>query len=114
MLKRTLEYDFVDHVLAIKAFQVLSGSKLDYKQAMRGIAQLMLDDTWYIISKDAGDNGIPVLVFQKEGVNVLVAGAKAGELAAVVILATAGSKTDLAFAQKVLQKMVDKDCRLPA
>ena len=66
VLKRTLEYDCTEHVLAIEAWQVIKGSLLDYQNVMRDIARLLLADTWYLLSNDPSNNGIPVLVFQKE------------------------------------------------
>jgi hypothetical protein len=111
VLKRTLEYDCTEHVLAIEAWQVVSGAMLDYRKAMRDIALVLLGDTWYLLSKDPSDNGVPVLVFQKERVNVLLAGASSGGQGMVVVMITAGSKPDLAFAAKTIEKVVEKQCK---
>ncbi len=108
VLKRTLEYDCTDHVLAIEAWQVVAKAKLDYRKVMQDIALLLLGDTWYLLSKEPSDNGVPVLVFQKERVNVLLAGARSGDQGMVVIMVTAGSKPDLAFAAKTIEKIVAK------
>jgi hypothetical protein len=111
VLKRTLEYDCTDHVLAIEAWQVLARAMLDYRKVMQDIALLLLGDTWYLLSKEPSDNGVPVLVFQKERANVLLAGASSGGQGMVVIMVTAGSKPDLAFAAKTIEKVVEKQCK---
>jgi hypothetical protein len=111
VLKRTLEYDCTDHVLAIEAWEVVSGVMLDYRKVMQDIARLLLGETWYLLSKEPSDNGVPVLVFQKERVNVLLAGAKSGDQGMVVVMITAGSKHDLAFAAKAIEKVIEKQCK---
>jgi hypothetical protein len=110
VLKRTLEYDLTEHVLAIEAWKMVSGAMLDFRKVMQDIAMLLMRDTWYLLSKEPSDNGVPVLVFQKERVNILLAGARSGDLGMVVIMITAGSKPDLAFAVKVIEKVVEKQC----
>ena len=111
VLKRTLEYDCTEHVNSIETWQVVAGAKVDYRKTMQGIAALLLQDTWYLISKESSNNGIPVLIFQKERVNVLLAGASSGGLGMVVILITAASKTDLAFAVKTIEKVIEKQSK---
>jgi hypothetical protein len=112
VLKRTLEYDCTDHVLAIEAWEVVKGNMVDYKQVMRDIARLLLGDSWYFLSKEPSNNGVPVLVFQKERVNVLLAGSNAAGLGMVVVLVTSESKQDMAFAGKAIQKIIEKQCKL--
>ncbi len=111
VLKRTLEYDCTDHVLPIEAWQIVSGTTPDYRKVMHDIALLLLGDTWYLIVKDPSDNGVPVLVFQKERVNVLLAGASSGGQSMVVVMITAGSKQDLAFAGKAIEKIIEKQSK---
>ncbi len=111
MLKRTIEYDCTDHVLAMEAWQVVSGTKLDYRKVMQDMAVRLLGDTWYLQSKEPSNNGVPVLVFQKERVNLLLAGASSGDLGMVVVLVTASSKPDLAFAAKAIEKFVEKQAK---
>ncbi|NMC07696.1 MAG: hypothetical protein GYA24_20955 [Candidatus Lokiarchaeota archaeon] len=108
MLKRTLEYDCTDHVLANEAWQVIAGAELDYRKVMRDAARSFMDDAWYLISVEPANSGVPVLVFQKERVNMLLAGAIAGSQSMVVILITAASKQDLAFAGKSIERIVRK------
>nr|MDO8083574.1 hypothetical protein [Candidatus Sigynarchaeum springense] len=108
VLKRTIEYDCTDHVLAMEAWQVLSGPTLDYRKSMQDIAVLLLGDTWNMISKEPSDNGVPVLVFQKDRVNMLFAGARSGDLGMVVVMITAASKSDLALAAKTMEKITGK------
>ena len=108
VLKRTLEYDCTDHVLAIETWKVVSGTMLDYRKSMQDMAMLLLGDTWYLISKEPSDNGVPVLVFQKDRVNLLIAGAKTGDIGMVVVMITASSKPELAFAAKAIEKVIEK------
>ncbi|MEX2684715.1 MAG: hypothetical protein Q6373_024295 [Candidatus Sigynarchaeota archaeon] len=108
MLKRTIEYDCTDHVLAVETWHVLAGSLLDYRRTMQDLAVQLLGDTWYLLSKEPSNSGVPVLVFQKERVHVLLAGARSGDTGMVVVLVTASSKADLAFAAKAIEKIVDK------
>jgi hypothetical protein len=111
VLKRTLEYDCTEHVHAIEAWQLVSGAKVDYRKVMQDIAVLLLGDTWYLISKEPSDNGVPVLVFQKERVNMLLAGASSGGQGMVVVMITAASKPDIAFAGKAIEKVIEKQSR---
>ncbi|MBN2153010.1 MAG: hypothetical protein JW839_16275, partial [Candidatus Lokiarchaeota archaeon] len=94
VLKRTLEYDCTDNVLAARAWRVVSGVMLDYRKAMQAIASLLTSEGWDVLSTEPSNNGVPVLVLQKGRANVLIAGASAGELGMVVLLGTAGSKPD--------------------
>ena len=107
VLKRTLEYDLTEHVLAMEAWHVVSYASLDHRKAMQDIALRLMEDAWYLLSKEPSDNGVPVLVFQKERVNILLAGARTGDLGMVVVMITAGSKPDLAFAVKAIEKVID-------
>ncbi|MBD3188973.1 hypothetical protein GF325_19255 [Candidatus Bathyarchaeota archaeon] len=100
VLERSIEYGFYEHLQEFRDEFRLCSEDINYHEKMEEIMNFLLEDTWYMISNEAADNDIPVFIFQKENASLFLSGAIAEKLHGVVMILTAGTKSELRFFTK--------------
>ena len=106
VLERTIEYEFSDYLHQHRNEMQFTSQKFNYKTFLNSFCEIMLSNMWYLLSKEPADNRIPVLIFQKEGVVVLIDGARMGDLSGLGIIITAENKADLIIGYKEIMPLL--------
>jgi hypothetical protein len=106
LLTRTIGYGYFDYKLGFEESKLLVSENFNYRNMLIQIYDTMLENDWYVLSKKPAENSVPVFVFQKEGVHVLIAGARAGGLNGLIITITTSSKADLHYSKIFLNNLI--------
>ncbi|MHA1369075.1 MAG: hypothetical protein ACTSWN_02515 [Promethearchaeota archaeon] len=105
VLERTLKYDYYDYFLDHEIKKKRISKDFNYVTFLEGMVLSLLEKNWFLIEQEPSENKLPVFIFQKEGVNILIIGGRANDLNAVMLFITASTSADLSFTGKELDKL---------